>query len=251
MVALVPAAGRGERLGPGDPKAFRLLAGASLLAHAVRSLLAAPRVEAVVVAVPAGFEDQVRADLSRELPGANPAVVAGGASRGQSVALALAAAPPECDVVLVHDAARPLVPRAVIDAVIDAVIAGAAAVVPVLPVADTVRRVDDHDVVVETPSRDHLRAVQTPQGFPRAVLERAYAPLLPGRSTDPADPAVMLHTDDAGLVERLGLPVHVVPGAEEAFKVTRPLDLLLAEAVLRHRQADPSDPLAGDGADDR
>jgi 2-C-methyl-D-erythritol 4-phosphate cytidylyltransferase len=246
VVALVPAAGRGERLGPGDPKAFRLLAGASLLAHAVRSLLTAPRVEAVVIAVPAGFEDDVRADLAREIPAVQPIVVAGGASRGQSVALALASAPPECDVVLVHDAARPLVPRVVIDAVIDQVLAGAPAVVPVLPVADTVRRVDDHGVVVETPSREHLRAVQTPQGFPRDVLERAYAPLLPGHSTGTTDPAVMLHTDDAGLVERLGLPVHVVPGAEEAFKVTRPLDLLLAEAVLR-RQADPSRGAGSDG----
>jgi 2-C-methyl-D-erythritol 4-phosphate cytidylyltransferase len=151
-------------------------------------------------------------------------------------------------VVLVHDAARPLVPREVIDAVIDEVLAGAPAVVPVLPIADTVRRVDDHGVVVETPPREQLRAVQTPQGFPRNVLERAYAPLLPGRSADPADPAVMLHTDDAGLVERLGLPVHVVPGAEEAFKVTRPLDLLMADAVLRRRHADPS---SSDGSDGR
>jgi len=212
------------------------LGGASLLAHAVRSLLDAPRVVSVVVAVPAGYEDQVRADLIREVPTARPTVVPGGASRGQSVALALAAAPPECDVVLVHDAARPLVPRAVIDAVIDAVLAGAPAVVPALPIADTVRRVDDRGVVVETPSRDHLRAVQTPQGFPRDVLERAYAPFLTHRSGDQLDPAVMLHTDDAGLVERLGLPVYVVPGAEEAFKVTRPLDLLIAEAVLRRRQ---------------
>jgi 2-C-methyl-D-erythritol 4-phosphate cytidylyltransferase len=247
VVALVPAAGRGERLGPGDPKAFRLLAGASLLVHAVRSLLNAPRVASVVIAVPAGSEDQVRADLRRTLPAAPLTVVSGGPSRGHSVAMAFAAAPPECDVVLVHDAARPLVPREVIDAVIDAVLSGAPAVVPVLPIADTVRRVDDHGVVVETPAREHLRAVQTPQGFPRDVLERAYAPLLADRAGDSADPAVMLHTDDAGLVERLGLPVHVVPGAEEAFKVTRPLDLLIAEAVLRRRQADAS----ADGSDGR
>jgi 2-C-methyl-D-erythritol 4-phosphate cytidylyltransferase len=225
---------------------LRLLAGTSLLAHAVRALLAAPRVEAVVIAVPAGSEDQVRIDLARELPSARPIVVAGGTSRGQSVALALAAAPPDCDVVLVHDAARPLVPRAVIDAVIDEVLAGAPAVVPVLPIADTVRRIDDQGVVVETPSREHLRAVQTPQGFPRDVLELAYAPLLADRTAGPADSAVMLHTDDAGLVERLGLPVHVVPGAEEAFKVTRPLDLLMAEAVLRRRQSEQSTP---DGSD--
>jgi len=179
VAALVPAAGRGERLGPGVPKALRLLAGETLLVHAIRSLVAASRVTAVVVAVPAGSEDDVRRDLVAVAAGAAEIlVVAGGASRGESVARALAAAPADCDVVLVHDAARPLVPVLAVDAVIDAVVAGALAVVPVVPVPDTIRRVDDHDVVVDTPSRDHLRAVQTPQGFARDVLERAYAPLL-------------------------------------------------------------------------
>jgi len=124
----------------------------------------------------------------------------------------------------VHDAARCLTPPAAFEAVVVALRAGADAVVPVLPVDDTVKRVDG-DRVVETVDRSALRAVQTPQGFRRDVLWQAHA----------AAAGLRWHTDDAGLVEALGRTVVVVPGSEEAFKVTRPLDLLLAEAVLRAR----------------
>jgi 2-C-methyl-D-erythritol 4-phosphate cytidylyltransferase len=138
------------------------------------------------------------------------------------VAAALAVLPAEVDVVLVHDAARPLVPPALVDAVVRAVRDGAPAVVPGVPVTDTVKRVDAAGVVIETPPREQLRAVQTPQGFRRDVLLRAHA--LPRGAAEP--------TDDAGLVETLGEPVLVVPGADEAFKVTRPADLGRAEALL-------------------
>jgi 2-C-methyl-D-erythritol 4-phosphate cytidylyltransferase len=140
------------------------------------------------------------------------------------VARALAALPAEVDLVLVHDAARCLVPPAVVEAVVAALRAGAPAVVPVLPVGDTIKQVDAAGGVVRTVPRAALRAVQTPQGFARDVLERAHRTGAPGA------------TDDASLVEALGLPVATVAGAEEAFKVTRPLDLLLAEAVLRGRR---------------
>jgi 2-C-methyl-D-erythritol 4-phosphate cytidylyltransferase len=149
--------------------------------------------------------------------------VAGGAQRQESVARALAALPSEVGLVLVHDAARCLVPASVVEAVVAALRAGAAAVVPVLPVADTVKQVDAAGAVVRTVPRADLRAVQTPQGFARHVLERAHGAGVQGA------------TDDASLVEALGLPVTTVAGSEEAFKVTRPLDLLLAEAVLRDR----------------
>jgi 2-C-methyl-D-erythritol 4-phosphate cytidylyltransferase len=149
-------------------------------------------------------------------------VVSGGADRRQSVAHALAALPPDVDTVLVHDAARSLTPPEVFAAVAAALADGAAAVVPALPVADTVKQVE-HGVVVGTPDRDTLRAVQTPQGFRRDVLERAH------------QAATGTVTDDAGLVERLGYQVHVVVGHEEAFKITRPLDLVLAEAILARR----------------
>ena len=221
--ALVAAAGRGERLGPGTPKALRPLAGAPLLVHSVRALAAARNVALVVVAAPPDQLAPVRTLLEGHDTGADLRVVTGGATRQDSVRLALAALPGDVDVVLVHDAARPLVPVDLVDAVATAVRAGAPAVVPALPLADTVKVVAG-DLVRETLDRSVLRAVQTPQGFRRAVLEAAHA----AAGGDGARDA----TDDAGLVERLGEPVRVLPGAEEAFKVTRPLDLVLAEAVL-------------------
>ena len=222
--AVVPAAGRGERLGPGTPKALRLLGGVPLLVHSVRALAAARSVALVVVAAPAGDVTAVRTLLAAHEAGAEVRVVAGGATRQQSVRLALAALPAHVDVVLVHDAARPLVPIDLVDAVAAAVRAGAGAVVPAVPVADTIKRVDDGAAVVETLDRSQLRAIQTPQGFRRDVLEQAHL-----AATDEA-------TDDAGLVERAGGAVRVVPGSEEAFKVTRPLDLVLAEALLATRR---------------
>ena len=157
-------------------------------------------------------------------------VVPGGRTRQESVRTGLEAVPHGHDIVLVHDAARPLVPVDTVDAVIEAVREGAPAVVPALPLADTVKEVEpaatpgEAEPVVATPVRARLRAVQTPQGFDRATLVRAHASV-----TDDV-------TDDASMVERLGLTVVTVPGHEEAFKVTRPLDLILAEAVLTRRR---------------
>jgi 2-C-methyl-D-erythritol 4-phosphate cytidylyltransferase len=226
--AVVPAAGRGERLGPGSPKALRTLGGVPILLHAVRALARARRVELVVVAAPADELPGVRHLLRDGVSGAEVVVVAGGETRQESVRRALAALPDDIGVVLVHDAARPLVPPELVDAVAARVAAGAAAVVPGLPVADTVKRVAGADgVVTETLDRSVLRAIQTPQGFRRDVLEAAHA------AAGDLDA-----TDDAGLVERAGDEVVVVPGAEEAFKVTRPIDLVLAEAVLARRRAD-------------
>jgi 2-C-methyl-D-erythritol 4-phosphate cytidylyltransferase len=218
---LVPAAGRGQRLGPGAPKALRPLAGEPLLLHAVRALRAAPSVGPVVVAVPADRLDAVRALLA----GLDAVPVPGGDERPASVALALAALPDDADLVLVHDAARCLVPVDLVERVVAALRAGAEAVVPVLPVADTVKQVDDAGTVVRTVPRADLRVVQTPQGFVRAVIERAHREGAAGA------------TDDASMVEALGVAVRTVAGSEEAFKVTRPLDLVLAEAVLRARGA--------------
>jgi len=230
---IVPAAGRGERLGPGAPKAMRSLGGVPMLVHAVRALASARAVDLVVVAAPEDGVDDVTALLAEHglvdsAPGrAGALVVAGGDTRQESVARALNSLPADVDVVLVHDAARPLVPVSLVDAVAAAVRGGADAVVPGLPVADTIKSVDAADVVSATLDRGALRAIQTPQGFRRATLAEAHA------AADPDAPA----TDDADLVERLGGKVVVVPGDEEAFKVTRPLDLVLAEAVLARRRA--------------
>jgi 2-C-methyl-D-erythritol 4-phosphate cytidylyltransferase len=187
-----------------------------LLFHAVSRLREAAVVETVVVAVPPGHEASVAAELSEFCA----VTVAGGTSRQESVEAALRALPPEVDIVLVHDAARPLAPVALIEAVAAAVRAGAPAVVPGIPVDDTVKRVDDAGRVIETPPRSSLRAIQTPQGFTRELLERAH------RLQD------VVITDDAGLVELLGEPVLVIPGSPDAFKITRPEDLARAEARL-------------------
>jgi 2-C-methyl-D-erythritol 4-phosphate cytidylyltransferase len=230
--AVIPAAGSGVRLGPGAPKALRPLGGIPMLVHAVRAMARARAVSLVVVVAPPAEVGAVRSllDAYPAPPAVERIVVAGGATRQQSVGRGLAALPADVEVVLVHDAARPLVPVETVDAVIAAVRAGAPAVVPALPVTDTVKQIaapaagGGPEPVVATPDRSLLRAVQTPQGFDRATLAEAH-------DTHAGDDA----TDDAGLVERLGVQVVLVPGHEEAFKVTRPLDLVLAEAVLARR----------------
>lgn len=239
---MVPAAGRGERLGPGAPKALRELGGVPILVHAVRALAASRAVGLVVVAAPPDGVAEVRGllddhGLRDPRSKADVRVVAGGATRQESVRLALGAIPEGVEVVLVHDAARPLVPVEVVDAVAAAVASGAEAVVPAVPLADTVKQVEPGgpgrpEPVVATPERARLRAVQTPQGFRRDLLVEVHAKALAEAGS--GEPAV---TDDAGLVERFGGRVVVVPGHEEAFKVTRPLDLVLAEAVLARRRA--------------
>ena len=223
--AEVPAAGRGERLGPGGPKALRELGGVPILVYAVRALAAARSVDVVVVAAPPDDVAAVVALLADHQVPAEVCVVAGGATRRESVQLAVASLGDDVDVVLVHDAARPLVPVELVDAVAAAVRAGADAVVPVLPVADTIKQVAS-GVVVATLDRSALRAVQTPQGFRRDVLAEAH------RMAE-----TFVATDDAGLVEAVGRRVMTVLGSPEAFKVTTPIDLLLAEAVLAQRRA--------------
>jgi 2-C-methyl-D-erythritol 4-phosphate cytidylyltransferase len=217
VAVLVPAAGAGVRLGAGAPKALRTLDGVPLLVHAVRRAAGAAGVAAIVVAAPPADVEPVRELLA---PVADVTVVAGGASRQESVALALAATPAHLPIVLVHDAARCLAPASLFEAVAAAVRAGAPAVVPALPVVDTIKQVDPGSVVVGTVDRATLRAVQTPQGFQRDALLAAHAA------------ARDEHTDDAGMVERLGLPVLAIPGEEIAMKITRPLDLVIATALL-------------------
>lgn len=221
----MPAAGKGERLGPGAPKALRTLGGIPMLVHAVRAVASSRVVELVVVAAPESSLDAVAAMLGEHSFPAEVTVVAGGETRQDSVARALLTLPSDIDVVLVHDAARPLVPEDVVTSVAAAVAAGHPAVVPALPIVDTVKEIDGDETVVRTVDRDRLRAIQTPQGFDRRVLQRAHAE---------ADLGV---TDDAGLVEALGVPVVVVPGHEEALKVTRPFDLIVAEAIVARRRA--------------
>lgn len=217
VVAIVPAAGSGERLAAGIPKAFCELDGRTLLEWAVSGLLKSGVVNHVVAAVPSD-----RIDQAKQVLGAHT-VVAGGAGRTDSVNLALSALPVQPEFVLVHDAARALTPPELIVRVVEALRSGHAAVVPALPLSDTIKAVDANGVVLGTPERAGLRAVQTPQGFATDLLLRAY---------ERADSAEF--TDDASLVEQLGGQVQVVDGDPLAFKITTQLDLLLAEAIA-HR----------------
>ena len=248
VVALVPAAGSGQRLGATIPKAFVDVGGKPLLLHAVERLLEAG-VDAVIVAVPAAHVARARAVL-----GDRASVVIGGADRTASVAAALAAvdgattrqrpaatdgvpaehlardeSPPAdnrpagvpTQIVLVHDAARAFAPPALIRSVIAACRSGSSAVVPVLPVADTIRAVSEDGSLGGTVDRDRLRVVQTPQGFAADVLRRAYL-----------EAGGVGATDDAGLVEAIGVPVTAVPGDPLAFKITTPSDLADAERLM-------------------
>jgi len=211
-VGIVAAAGSGLRLGAELPKALVPLAGRPLVCWAVDALRAGG-VADVIVAIPA---DQWPA-FAAALP-ADVRLVDGGQTRTASVRAALAAADPDVDVVLVHDAARPLTPPGVVTRVLEALAAGAPAVVPVLPVVDTVVLVDGERVTDAVP-RATLRRVQTPQGFDRATLVAAYAGL-------PDDAEL---TDDAAVVRAAGVPVATVEGDERAAKVTVAHDLALAE----------------------
>ena len=244
-VAVLTAAGSGSRLGAGLPKALVPVGGVSLLRRAAAGLIASGLVRHIVVTAPANDVERFRAELEGLLDeGTEIEVVAGSPhSRQASVALGLAAAlaaVPQADVVVVHDAARALTPPEVTRRVVAAVRAGHAAVVPALPVTDTVKEVEtgvagEPERVVATPRRSRLRAVQTPQGFETGTLVAAHR-IGAERSADES----LAASDDAGLVEACGGSVVVVAGDERAVKVTTPMDLALAELLLSSHPAGSS-----------
>lgn len=206
--AIIAAAGSGERLGADRPKAFVQLAGRTLLEHSFISLSSV--VDEIVIASPIGWEAEIK-----KIVGESAKVVVGGATRSASIANALAAISPDVDFVLVHDAARALASSELAERVLNTLIAGEVAVIPVLPVIDTIKSITTDGYVGLTPDRSYLRSVQTPQGFTRAILMRAHA------TGDDA-------TDDAALVETLGVRVKVIEGEARAMKITRAEDLKAA-----------------------
>ena len=217
--ALVPAAGMGRRLGIDRPKAFAKLGGRPLLAESIERLDRSSWVDAIVIAAPPGWEEPAIL-LAEELAASKVvAAVTGGATRADSVRAALAEVPEEAVAVLVHDAARPLLDDTVLERVLAPLAEGFDGVVPALPLADTVKRVDGR-VVVETVDRTKLVGAQTPQAFLADSLRRAYS-----ASTDDA-------TDCASLVERAGGRVAIVDGDPRLRKVTTPDDLALVESWL-------------------
>jgi 2-C-methyl-D-erythritol 4-phosphate cytidylyltransferase len=217
-VAIVLAAGSGERLGLETPKAFVPLGGRPILARAVATALECPGVGLVVVTAPPGAEDLAHAIV--EPLGAH-AVVTGGPSRHASVRAALAAVPDETTAVLCHDAARALATPRLFSIVLEA-LEGWDGVVPVVPVPDTVKRVRD-GAVVATESREDLALAQTPQGFSAAALRDAHA-----RAAE----AGREFTDDAAVLEWAGYRVLAVPGEPNNFKITTAEDLARAESLL-------------------
>ena len=260
-VAVLTAAGSGSRLGAGVPKALVPVGGVSLLRRAAAGLIASGVVSHVVVTAPAEVVDRSRPPLAG-LPDVSDGAAAGRRggievvagsprSRQASVALGLAAAlvaVPQADVVIVHDAARALTPPEVTQRVVATVRAGHEAVVPALPVTDTVKEVEarpagEPEPVVGTPRRDRLRAVQTPQGFSTPVLVAAHR-----AGAEWAGDEALAASDDAGLVEACGGSVVVVAGDERAMKVTTPMDLALAELLLERQSAQGERP-AGTGGE--
>jgi 2-C-methyl-D-erythritol 4-phosphate cytidylyltransferase len=217
--ALIAAAGSGERLGIDRPKAFAVLGGRPLLAESLDRLDRCALVDAIVVAAPSEWEEPSIL-LAEELVASKVvACVSGGATRAESVAIALAEVPDEALVVLVHDAARPLVDDAVVERLLVPLGEGFDGAVPVLPVADTLKRIRD-GVVAETVDREGLVVAQTPQAFLAPTLRRAFAGDLVGA------------TDCASVVERAGGRVAVVEGDPRLLKVTTPDDLALVESWL-------------------
>jgi 2-C-methyl-D-erythritol 4-phosphate cytidylyltransferase len=222
LAAIVPAGGLGRRMG-GTRKQYMVLDGRPVLLRALEPLLAHPEIGLVVVALPAGDVEDPPAWLADLAPRVR--LVAGGAQRSDSVRSALAAVPAECARIVVHDGARPLLPVAVLERTLRAAVGGAAAVA-VLPLADTVKEVDDAGRVVATPDRARLRAAQTPQVFPATLLREAHRRAVVDGVTG---------TDDAALVERIGGTVLAVAGSPENLKITTPEDLLVAAAFLARR----------------
>jgi 2-C-methyl-D-erythritol 4-phosphate cytidylyltransferase len=237
---IVVAAGSGQRLGYGMPKAAVPLGGEPILMHALRGIVASGVASQVCVVLPAGDEGLRRlcGGFRDELADGGPllTLVDGGATRADSVRAGMAALMDGTEAVLVHDAARALTPESVFHRVTEALAAGAAAVIPVLPVVDTIKTVAATsggdsvfapEVVTGTARREELRAVQTPQGFTFDTLVRAHRS---AEGLDRHQSAAV--TDDAMLVEMLGTPVYAVRGSTQSLKITTPLDLIFAEGLL-------------------
>jgi 2-C-methyl-D-erythritol 4-phosphate cytidylyltransferase len=223
-IAIVVAAGSGSRLGVEEPKAFLTIGGRPIVEVAVERTLGSPAIRAVVVTAPSGAEERMRAVLAAVAPEA--VVVAGGATRQASVRAGLAATPDGAEVIVVHDAARPFAPPELFTEVVERVVSGADAAVPVLPIPDTIKRVRD-GAVISTEPRDDLVLAQTPQAF-RAQLLRVYheRARTEGREV----------TDDAALFESAGARVVTVAGDPRNFKITTALDLAHADELRGGRR---------------
>ncbi len=229
VFAILPAAGLGTRMAGPQPKQFLILDGVPILIHSLRAFAAVERVTAIYVAVRKPEVERVQAQIAEYGFAGRARVVEGGDNRQESVSHALAALPAEPgDVVLVHDAVRPLIDAATIERTIDAVIEYGAAIVG-MPAVDTIKQVErtaHGALITSTIPREFVVLAQTPQGFRFGLLKSAFSEAM-------ADGFV--GTDEASVVERAGHPVAVVHGSQVNLKITQPGDLELAEFYLRQR----------------
>jgi 2-C-methyl-D-erythritol 4-phosphate cytidylyltransferase len=233
VFVILPAAGLGTRMAGPQPKQFLALNGLPILIHPLRAFASVERVTAIYVAVRKPEIERVQAQVAEYAAeygfGDRVRVVEGGDNRQESVSHALAALPAEYDdIVLVHDAVRPLIDAATIDRTIDAVIEHGAAIVG-LPAVDTIKQVErtaHGALITSTIPREYVVLAQTPQGFRYGLLQSAFAE---------ATADGFIGTDEASVVERAGLPVAVVPGSQVNLKITQPGDLALAEFYLSQR----------------
>ena len=226
VTAVFPAAGQGRRMNVGINKVFLDLLGKPILVHTLQRFSRSKNIDYLVVVVAAEEVSLIR-KLLRAVPGLKPyQVVAGGSERQYSIANGLAVVQENSEIILVHDAARPLTSIETIDRVVEGAreVGGAIAAVPE---KNTVKIVDEDGIVKETPPRKTLWEVQTPQGFRRDILLEAYRK---------AKEDAFLGTDDSSLVERLGVPVKVVESDYRNIKVTTPEDMLIAEAFLQKQR---------------
>jgi 2-C-methyl-D-erythritol 4-phosphate cytidylyltransferase len=230
VFVILPAAGLGTRMAGPQPKQFLSLDGVPILIHSLRAFAAVQRVTAIYVAVRSTEIERVEAQIAEYGFNTKVKVVEGGENRQESVSHALAALPAQPDdIVLVHDAVRPLIDVATIDRTIDAVAEYGAAIVG-MPAIDTIKQVErtaHGALVTSTIPREYVVLAQTPQGFRYSLLQRAFAE---------ANADGFVGTDEASLVERAGIPVAVVHGSQVNLKITQPGDLELAEFYLHQRK---------------
>ncbi|MEY3473111.1 MAG: hypothetical protein RLY22_614 [Actinomycetota bacterium] len=224
VAVILVAAGKGERLGAGTPKALVRVAGTTLLEHAISRVIGTKDLAQLVTTATVGYLEQFLSLATPHIPsGIELVVIEGGETRQQSIALALGRVDKSAEVILVHDAARAFTPTEVFDRVVAEVSASGFGVVPVVAVHDTVKRASGEEVL-ETVDRSELRAAQTPQGFPAQLLRDAYSSVTEE------------HTDDASLVQAFGHRVLSVAGDRMAMKVTTADDLILASHLVGGEQ---------------
>jgi len=222
---VIPAAGQGKRMNTRINKQYLILNDRPVLAHTIDLFFHHPGIAQLVVVVREDEMDYCRQKIIDKYFNSSVKLVAGGKTRRQSVFAGLKAFSPAIDYVIIHDGSRPLLPRNLIDETIEAVVEHRAITMGV-NLKDTIKKTDDQGFVLETPLRSELVSIQTPQAFAYKIIMQAHREV----------PENIMVTDDASLVEHLGLPVKVIRGSYENIKITTPMDLVIAETILKKRR---------------